>query len=238
MRNVRLQLTLSGPIIVICALAIGMTVFLDVGKLERTLGDVEQSRLRYTLGDLRATLETGLDLGLPVAQLGNAQAAIDFEVRNDRDITAISVYDRAGLRVFHAGAGVAALERHTGRDWLSRGGDAILAGTTLYNNFDVEAGTIVLRYDGHAHTAFMDGMARRLRLAACVIAALCALLLLLGVGRIARRIEACHGPLDAGLGSDDDAALAARVLACAAQARTDLALADAALTRSEERHEP
>jgi len=97
----RLSMTITAPIVLIPALAIGLTVFLNVGKLDRTLGELEDSRLRFTVNVLRQNLETGLDLGLPVRGLGNAQAAIDFEALQDPDIVAIIVRDDKGRLTAH-----------------------------------------------------------------------------------------------------------------------------------------
>lgn len=90
----RISVTMSAPITLISVLAIALTVFLNIGKLDRTLSELEDSRLRLTVNALRDNLETGLDLGLPVNSLGNAQAAIDFEAARGTGIVA-NIYNPA-----------------------------------------------------------------------------------------------------------------------------------------------
>ena len=65
------------PIAIISAMAIGLTAFLNIGKFDRTLNDLEKSRLQMIVGDIKANLATGLNLGLPLKSLENAQALIE-----------------------------------------------------------------------------------------------------------------------------------------------------------------
>lgn len=183
----RLSMTITAPIVLISALAIGLTVFLNVGKLDRTLGELEQSRLRFTVNVLRQNLETGLDLGLPVRGLGNAQAAIDFEARQDPDIVAIVIKDAQGRPAFSTGRPA---ERNS-----------VAVGAPLSNNLGVTVGAIELHYSRHGHEQFVAGFARQLLLAGLAAAALSTLLAVLGtrlwVRRIGRTLGSMEHALDA-----------------------------------------
>lgn len=183
----RLSVTITAPIVLISALAIGLTVFLNVGKLDRTLGELEDSRLRFTVNVLRQNLETGLDLGLPVRGLGNAQAAIDFETRQDPDIVAIIVKDERGRPAFTTGRPA---ERNS-----------ITVSTPLSNNLGVTVGAIELHYSRRGHDQFVAGISRQLLLAGLVATALSTLLAVLGtrlwVRRIGRTLGSMEHALDA-----------------------------------------
>ena len=72
------------PIAIISAMAIGLTAFLNIGKFDRTLNDLEKSRLQMIVGDIKANLATGLNLGLPLKSLENAQALIDADRKSTR----------------------------------------------------------------------------------------------------------------------------------------------------------
>ncbi len=209
----RLSLKISLPIILVSVLAIGLTVFLNIGKLERTLSDVEESRLRFTLSDLRENLETGLDLGLPVKGLGNAQAAIDFEAKQHPEILSIDVIDNSGAVVFHTGGAAPASGQAwrqaiatRARDWQARDSDAMVAGTKMSNNLGVTAGAIVLRYSRANHEQFMAGVTRSLVLTAAGAVAVTTILLLLGINllleRMGRGLSAMEDALE-GKGSAD-----------------------------------
>ncbi|SFV04645.1 hypothetical protein [Pseudoduganella namucuonensis] len=193
----RLSVTITAPIVLISVLAIGLTVFLNVGKLDRTLAELEESRLRYTVNALRQNLETGLDLGLPVRSLGNAQAAIDFEASQDPDIVSIVVRDEAGQPVFHTSRPAA-----DGRG-ADADPDSIKVGATLSNNLGAEVGAIELRYSRRGHDEFIAGISAHLLLAALVATAVSILLTLVVTRQWVRRIGRTLGSIEHAL--DDNA---------------------------------
>lgn len=207
----RLSVTITAPIVLIGALAIGLNAYLSVGKLDRTLNELEQSRLHLILDDLRDNLETGLDLGLPVKGLGNAQAAIEREARQDNAIVGIRVVDAAGVPVFSTGHAT---------------GGATLR-TPLSNNFGVTMGAIELRYARQAQELSVAAYARQLTRAAALIAAAGAVLawcaIRLWMRRIGRTVDSIESALaDTPLPPHPDAEAAA--LAGQARARADGAL--------------
>lgn len=171
----RLSTSITAPIILISALAIGLTVFLNIGKLDRTLGELEDSRLRFTVNALRENLETGLDLGLPVTGLGNAQDAIEFEARQDPGIVYIAVRDAAGAVAFSTGKGVEP--------------DAITVGAQLSNNLGAKVGAVELHYSRRNHQALIGDLSRHLLLAAAAATAISTLLAVGGVRLWVRRID-------------------------------------------------
>ena len=186
--------TVSAPIVLVAILALALTVFLNVGKLGRTLGEVQESRLRFTMGELRTNLETGLDLGLTVQGLGNAQARLNAVLRQDPDIVSLAIVDTDGAVVYSSGAamppGVAGpLARHKTRDWLLREGGALTLGAKLSNNLGVTAGAIVLRYSTSKHEAAIDAIAQRLWLAALGAVLLTGLCFAYGVRKLVRRMD-------------------------------------------------
>ncbi len=224
----RLSITISALIVLISALAIGLTLFLDVGKLDRTLGELEQSRLHFTLNNLRENLETGLDLGLPVKGLGNAQAAIEREARQDPDIVAIGVLDDAGALAFSTGQPADT--------------DIVKLRTGLSNNLGVQVGAIELHYSRRAHDRFIAGISRQLRLAALVAVAIATLSTVLGirlwVRRIGRTLSSIETTLDTGappLCKPDHhaSALAERVNRSASSALQELQRAERAITSAD-----
>ena len=220
----RLSVTITAPIILISVLAIALTVFLNIGKLDRTLSELEESRLRFTLNALRDNLETGLDLGLPVNGLGNAQAAIDFEAGQDRAIVAIIVRDPAGTPV-----------SATGRPPDRRD---LRVASPLQNDLGVTAGTLELHYSRSGHDAFMAGITGQLVEAAVVATLVTAALAALGIRLWVRRIRRTLGTIEQAFDPDapalqepdrQAARLAQEVTETASQARRDLREAREAL---------
>ncbi|MBA5638452.1 hypothetical protein H3H37_15440 [Duganella sp. LX20W] len=180
----RLSVTISAPIILIGVLAIALNAYLSVGKLDRTLNELEQSRLHLILDDLRDNLETGLDLGLPLKSLGNAQAAIEREARQDGAIVGIRVLDADGAPVFSTGD-------------PAHGAPLRAA---LSNNLGVAMGAIELRYARQADELSVAAYADQLARAAAWIAATGALLALAAIRfwmrRIGRTVDTIASTLD------------------------------------------
>jgi hypothetical protein len=224
----RLSITITTPIVLISALAIGLTVFLNVGKLDRTLGELEQSRLHFTLNNLRENLETGLDLGLPVKGLGNAQAAIDREARQDPDIVSIAVLDAGGAVAFS-----------TGRPADT---DIVKLRTGMSNNLGVQVGAIELHYSRRAHDSFIAGISGQLLIAALAAVALSSLIAVLGIRLWVRRIRRTLRSIEATLDPAQPpprrpdrhaAALAERVKHSAHSALEELERAERAITSAD-----
>lgn len=186
----RLSISITAPMVLVSALAVGLTVFLNVGKLDRTLGELEQSRLRFTLNNLRENLETGLDLGLPVKGLGNAQAAIEREARADPDIVSIAVLDEHGTVAFRTSRA------------LDASSETVRLRTGMSNNLGVTMGAIELAYSRRSHERFMAGITSQLRLAALVAVIASSALAILGirlwVRRIRRTLNSIEHTLDQG----------------------------------------
>jgi hypothetical protein len=221
----RLSVTITAPVILISVLAIALTVFLNIGKLDRTLTELEDSRLRFTVSTLRDNLETGLDLGLPINGLGNAQAAIDFAAAQDTGIVAIIVRDAAGVPVYVTGK--------------TPGPRDLRVASPLSNDLGVTAGTVELHYARGAHDAFMSGITGQLQRAAVLATLLTAVLATLGIRLWVRRIDRTLGTIgqafDPGApvvpNPDRHAAeLAQEVNRAAGQVRHDLREARAALS--------
>lgn len=186
-----LSIRITAPIVLISALAIGLTAFLNFGKFERTFSDLERSRLQFLIGDLRANIETGLNLGLALKGLANAQAAIDFEARKDPGILSISLYDETGLVVFHTGQALGssaipaawklASSARTGRNWQATEADAFVVGTGLSSVVGLDAGGVALRYSRQAHGKVVDSVSRELGLAAAAGIGITAVIAIFGI---------------------------------------------------------
>ena len=221
----RLSVTITAPIVLISVLAIGLTVFLNVGKLDRTLSELEESRLRFTVNVLRQNLETGLDLGLPVRGLGNAQAAIEFEAQQDPEIVSIVVKDDKGRPAYT-----------TGRPAEK---NSTTVSLPLSNNLGVTVGAIELHYARRGHDQFIAGISRQLLLAALLATAVSTLLAIIGtrlwVRRIGRTLRSIEHGLDQAAPAvarpdRHAAALAAQVTQSASQAMRELEQARSAIT--------
>lgn len=193
-----LGIKITVPIIFIAVLTIGLTAFLNQGKFERTLTELESARVRYVVNDIKANLETGLGLGLALKGLANAQDVIDFEARKEASILSILIYDETGSVVFHAGQDLgtaipktwqpAALEP-SGRNWQFAEADALVIGTGLSSAIGTLAGGIALRYSRSAHEEVTHAVAWSLRFAAAAAMVITSLIAFFGIHLLVTRTE-------------------------------------------------
>jgi hypothetical protein len=194
-----LSVKITLPLIGIAAMGIGLTAFLNLGKFEQTFLQLESSRIGFIVHDMRANLDTGLALGLPLKSLENAQEVIDFARRKDPAILSIHIRDDAGAVIFHTGqtlsqplATPTSAEHehaHAGGEWHAIESDALVVGTHLSGILGAPAGELDLRYSRVAHDAAVNAVAKMLTLAAIGGIAVTALIALFGVHFFLARIS-------------------------------------------------
>ena len=141
----------------ICVFAVALTATLNFYKYDSTLSDLLRSRFTFLLRDMRNTLETGIDLGLPLRGLDNVPELIGGNAARNPDILSIEVFDPGGTVLFSTdtsfvGDLVAATwldrwHKSTQPIWSTRERDADTLGITLQNSLGQTAGAIALRYD-------------------------------------------------------------------------------------------
>lgn len=184
-----------------CALAFGLAAWLYGARLDATLSQVEASRIRFTLADLRTDFEKSLDRGFDIAQLANAQAALEAEARQDRDILALAVFDARGRQVFHTGTALSAPAGAQAQTDLQRNRDGIVATAPLTFNYGAPAGTLVMHYAHRQHEEIMAALALRLALAACAATALSTLAFVACLRRLEQHRRAVGAQVEQAIGS-------------------------------------
>lgn len=191
-----LSLRIVAPLVLIAALAAGAAVSFNVARLDRTLFEIEESRLRFVLDELRAKLEAGLVPGSAIAASGAAREALDLAARQGPGIASISVIDAAGALLLHSGADAPAPLNSMQQQWIAHDASFMTAGARLAGG----AGSVVLRYSLRRHADIVRGAARRLALAATAAVLAAGACFLFGVELLVRRMNASLVALDAALG--------------------------------------
>jgi hypothetical protein len=236
MASSRLSLYIAAPVVLVCTLALGLGVQLHLTRLDASTRAIDESRLRFTLGELRARFEARMALGLPLKGMPDAAAALEGELRRDPAIVAISVVDSAGRPLFHAGAAQAGapalLRAQDARDWLLREAGLVTLGARLTQRDGSPAGSVLLRSQMLRQQGALALVARELALACVCAAILTALCVVAGVDLLLRRMErtlaGMHDALGGAAGGDiapQAAALVRDLDAMAANALHDLAAA-------------
>jgi hypothetical protein len=202
-----LSFKITAPIVLIAVLATGLTGFLNLGKFERTLSELENSRTQFVVSDIHANLETGLALGLSLKGLANAQEVIDFEASKDPSILSISIYDEMGTVAFHTGQPLTSPKvspswkppagDKNGTNWRISTADEHIVGTNLVSVIGAPIGGLALRYSQRQHNDLVQSLADSLLLSSAVgiavttaVAILGIHLLIGGTGKKLERIEA------------------------------------------------
>ncbi|MDM5180954.1 hypothetical protein PO883_27610 [Massilia sp. DJPM01] len=229
----RLSLFIAAPIVLVSVMALGLGVALQADRLDDTTRAIEESRLRFTLDDLRERFEARMALGLPLKALPDAAAALERELRRDPDIVFISVIDNAAAPVFGAGAGgtdpPALLRQAAARDWLLREPGFVTLGARLSRPGGVPAGTLLLRHATQRQAGAVAMVARELTLATVCAVLLTTFCIVVGVDLLVRRMDGTLARMNAALGlphsGDGAAALVDDVNQTAASALHDLAAA-------------
>lgn len=188
------------PFAVMAALVFGLTAWLYLYRLEHTLTQVEDSRLRFTLQDLRADFEKSLDRGLALRELPGAQAAIEAEARQDGDVLSLTVLDASGRAAWHTGRAAPAM--HLPRsESIQRDAAAITAVTPLLAMDGTVAGALVLRYSDQPHARTVLALTLRLAAAALAATTITSAIFAVALRRLLRRRDHLLGQAGQALGT-------------------------------------
>ncbi|MEQ8603378.1 MAG: hypothetical protein RIB45_08660 [Marivibrio sp.] len=158
----RLSLKIAAVLGLALAFGVGLTVFLSLAKVERTLEELVASRLAVAAQDLAHTVNGALALGLSVEEARNLPEALAAALAADDQILAIRIENAAGDAVLQAGASAPP-------------NDALVAEAPLTTAFGAPAGRVALFGARAAVDRTVADLTRRmaaLALAAVVAAAL------------------------------------------------------------------
>ncbi len=200
-----LNLKIVAPVILIAALAMGLSAFLNYGKFQRTFTDLESSRFAFALNNIRDTVESGLDLGLSLENLANAEGVIEAEAAKDPQIALIVIFDDKGSVVHRSGNAeitkipptwTSEITLNPDKAWRVNEPETLVLGVPLVNNFGQIAGGIALRSDWSEQLALLQQMATRLMLGAIIITAITALITLIVVRFLVQHTQKTLAKMD------------------------------------------
>ena len=192
----------AAVVTLIVGLALALIGMLNFFRFEQTLRATTEARLGFVAKDLKANIQTGLDLGLDLSSMSNVQNIIDREAATDPGILGIDVFDDHAQVLFSTAAGAtevqipAAWRAAIGSDadavWQASDRAQMVVGTGLTSNFGADVGGVALRY---SRASFEEQLQRmldlliRLGIATWVITALLSLMVCwLVFGATARRL--------------------------------------------------
>lgn len=201
----RLSVLTSIPIVLASALALWLAISVSLSHLERELQVVQESHLRFTLGELRAKLQSGLDLDVQFAAAGKAQALLDAAVRAEPRIANISVTDPGGAVVFSSGTAGAAPrlspKEQRAPTFSMHEGASLVMSSSLLDDRGAHAGTVAIRYDTAQPLAALALARRELALAAAAALVILGLCCVLGFHALIRHSQRRFDLMTSRLGS-------------------------------------
>jgi MFS family permease len=143
------------------------------------------------VGDIKANLETGLSLGLPLKSLENAQSLIDTQAKQDPNILEILVHDENGAIQFNSGTKKTNsiipqawqfLAKGEGeKTWFFNEESTLVVATKLTGGISQNLGGVAIRYSMAAHQDTVRAIQGSLTLASLSTIFITALLSHLGI---------------------------------------------------------
>ena len=144
-------------LVFILAAGVAMTTVLSAHTFERTLADFLNSRFEFTLSDIRQRIETQMDFGLDLPELGGVSEELEEYRRADAQIISLEIFDETGIVLFStdpsfvgdlvAEEWVAAWRASRSRQvWSDLERDARVVGVPLRDNLGRDVGSLALRY--------------------------------------------------------------------------------------------
>jgi hypothetical protein len=159
----------------VLTLIVGLTLaligMLNFFRFEQTLRATTEARLGFVAKDLKANIQTGLDLGLDLTSMSNVPNIIEREAASDPGILGIDVFDDHGQVLYSTQESAVAAEipriwrTAAGSDddavWQASDREQMVVGTRLTSNFGADVGGVALRY---SRASFEEQLQRMLDL--------------------------------------------------------------------------
>ena len=158
----RLAITLSGILVMACAVVAALNYF----KFERLLVAQQSRVLMVTAQDLSDTFERSINLGVRLMGVPGAQALLDSRWASDRTIRRLSVVDTAGVILFDTDR--AAIGQTMPDPLLRTGSDGsvrvsamglLWIAAPIVNGFQQTEGMLLLAYDRSVAHARLNAIA-------------------------------------------------------------------------------
>jgi hypothetical protein len=161
----------AAVVTLIAGLALALIGMLNFFRFEQTLRATIEARLAFIAKDLKANIQTGLDLGLDLSSMSNVQNIIEREAATDPRILGIEVFDDHLRVLFSTQEGAveseipeawsAAIGSEDDTVWQASDHDQMVVGTPLTSNFGADVGGVALRY---SRALFEEQLQRMLNL--------------------------------------------------------------------------
>jgi hypothetical protein len=161
----------AAVVTLIVGLTLALIGMLNFFRFEQTLRATTEARLGFVAKDLKANIQTGLDLGLDLSSMSNVQNIIEREAATDPGILGIDVFDDQSQVLFSTQESAvewqipeawrAAIGSDDHAVWQASDREQMVVGTRLTSNFGSDVGGVALRY---SRASFEEQLERMLDL--------------------------------------------------------------------------
>lgn len=195
-----LSTRIAASLIVILIFAIGLTAVLNYYKVAESFSELARSRYSFLVLDMRDTLETAMNLGLPIRDLDNVPDLLAQQATLNSDILSIEIFDPDGTVMFGTDSSfigdlvadewLAAWQRSDDPVWTAPDDLGDTVGIPLHNSLGQVEGILALRYSRAPERAALAGLSVELAGWGLVIVVVSAFLAIVGVTLVLRPTRA------------------------------------------------
>ncbi len=185
-------------LVLVLALVLILISFLNYSNYRKTYLELNLTRYLVLAKDVRQTIETGLNVGLPPLENARLLPAIQELARRHGGIRYIAILDDSGAVLGAQRVPAATLAQWRARlqataatdYWQAQDAATYQLGMPFLNNFNLKAGAIIVAYDKGPITAATDAMLRALGTDVLLVLLVLAALTLAGSYALTRTISA------------------------------------------------
>jgi hypothetical protein len=179
--------------------AIGMSAFLNFFKYKSTYGTIVRERVLVVGRGIENAVQASLNVGLQFSELGTLQQLMVREMRADKLIVGMDIFDPAGQVIYStdpervkrevSNGWMLAAQRSKTTEWNVEEGGDVVAGISLKNNFDLTVGFLAMRYSKSYLDVAAQGVGREIFIAALAAFAVLFVVTPLALVFVIRRFE-------------------------------------------------
>ena len=170
---------ITAVLLAIMIIVISLSAVLNYYKFKATETNLLISRYAFVLNEIKATIETGLDLGLSLDLLPNVTVLLQDQVARDQSILSIDVFNRSGAVLFSTDSSfvddlvseewVGAANENPDESWFIEERDSNAIGLAVLDNLGQITGYVAVRYSRSESTLALQDVAKKLAITASFI---------------------------------------------------------------------
>ncbi len=204
-------------LLVISAIAISLTIFINVHKFSEAYSNAVSDRFYFAIGEAAKVVETEMQLGQTIDKLKNAQATVDQLKAIDENIISAEIFDTNGRTLYSTDNSYLfdfipdswelASRKATGSRWKVTGNYTHVLGLKLNDSFNQPTGSLAVLFSADLEQQVLQDIRAKLSMYAMWLSGGTALILAVTVFFLTRPLKTylkeMELALDEGVGGDE-----------------------------------